>query len=77
MYVCVHYEAISKEGQVYIFGNVHLYLTFICLPLYITGIINERKETTTMTTILLNGSNKAGKEWSGFEIWKCEMTDLV
>jgi hypothetical protein len=75
MYVCVHYEALSKHGKVNISEEVHLYFTVICLLLYITGIINERKETTKMTKILLNGCIKAGREWIGFEIWKREVID--
>ena len=67
----------SKEGQRHIFENVNLYFTFICLPLYITGIINEMKETTRMTKMLLGGSVKVAREWSGFGIWKCEVIDLV
>jgi len=61
----------SKEGQIHIFENVHLYFTFICLPLYIIGIINEVKETTGMTKMLLVGSVKVAREWSGF--WHMEM----
>lgn len=63
------------------FENVHVYFTFTftftCLPLHIIGIINEMKERNRMTKMLLDGSVKVAREWSGFVIWKCEVTDLV
>lgn len=74
-FVCVHYKAMSKGGQIHIFENVHLYFTFICL--YITGIINEMKQTTRMANMLLDGSVMAVREWSGFGLWKCEVIELV
>jgi hypothetical protein len=67
----------SKEGHIHIFENVHLYFTFICLPLYIIGIINEMKETSRKTKTTLDGSVKVAREWSGFGIWKCKVIDLV
>lgn len=76
-FVCVHYTAMSKEEQIHVFENVHLYFKFICLHLYIVGIINEMKETTRMTKMLLDGSVKVAREWNVFGIWKCEAIDLV
>ena len=75
--VCVHYTAISKEGQIHIFENVHLYYYIYVSTLDIIGIINEMKETTRMTKKLLDGSVKVAREWSGFGIRKCEVRDLV